>query len=102
MDDYTFAEGLLQRTSCFRVEEPGRRIFCGEDGLSASERYQLLSLIYRRLEGERYPDSIGKLTFYTEETEGYLTIGLFDLQRDRPVNWFCFAAVELIKKFDKC
>jgi hypothetical protein len=95
MDDYSFAVGLLRQKENFRKNEKNedQLIFCGEDNLNAEERYRLVSLIYRKLGGERYMNIAGVLTLYYERDEGFCYIGLYHTVKRKPLNRFCLAGL---------
>ena len=96
MDDYSFAVGLLRQKENFRKDEKNeeRLIFCGEAALSAAKRYKLVSLIYRKLEGERYRGVAGCLTLYYECDEGFCYIGLYHIVKRKALNRFCLAGLD--------
>ena len=57
MDVEAFAAGLLRKKQYFRKDPLKRRlVFVGSSGMTASERYGVICLVYRRLEGSAFSE----------------------------------------------
>lgn len=101
MNYYSFAVELLQQKEYFKQEvitkDRVRFIFCGQAGLTASEHYYFVSLIYRKLGGEQYPKEIKALTLYYEFYNEFCYMGLYHVLNKMCINRFCLTSTDYLK-----